>query len=187
MQHSDELDTDNLYPKLDETQIKQEKKESKDPLEPIQCPEAQIYEKNTSAYQIYKESTSESDLKVENTNLKKQQKNTKKLFKCSLCPEQFTFLELRNHKRTAHTNIPCDICDEIFEDPFKLNRHKNYKHDEKKIARGKIRKNCEICGKSIIAIVLQRHIRDMHGGYGFWKYLDPNYERKKASSNLSVT
>ena len=85
----------------------------------------------------------------------------------NLCFEQFGFLEMRIHKRTAHTNIPCDLCDKVFENPYKLNRHKNEKHNEKKIANGKVKTNCHICGKTILAVVLKRHIRDMHGDYEF--------------------
>ena len=93
------------------------------------------------------------------TSKKRKQKNV--LHTCSFCPEQYSFHEMRKHKRTAHTQVPCDECNEIFANPFILNRHKYYKHVVSK--QQKIKATCEICGLMVAAPVLKRHIMSRQG------------------------
>ena len=96
---------------------------------------------------------------------KKKVKNGSKLFKCPFCPEELPFKKLKKHKDTIHVNISCDECDEIFENPVKLGRHKNNRHRPGKYS--KVKAGCKICGKMITTAVLKRHVEDIHGNRDF--------------------
>ena len=65
--------------------------------------------------------------------------------------------------RTVHINIPCEECGMILENPVKLNKHKDIRHNLKKMMDQKVKKKCEICGKMIQSVVMRRHIYNMHG------------------------
>ena len=66
---------------------------------------------------------------------------------------------MRKHKKTAHINVPCDVCGQIFENPVVLNKHKYAKHV--KLLKLKVKKECQICRKMITAHVMNRHIQGM--------------------------
>ena len=93
---------------------------------------------------------------------------TNKIYKCPVCSKDFCSRKvLRTHQRTIHANIPCDVCSIIFDNPAKLNRHKEQKHPTPK--------KCEICSKIIVANI-KRHIVDVHGDKSleFFKCGQPN-------------
>ena len=114
----------------------------------------------------------------------KQLKNhnpTNKIYKCPVCSKDFCSRKvLRTHQRTIHANIPCDVCSIIFDNPAKLNRHKEQKHPTPK--------KCEICSKIIVANI-KRHIVDVHGDKSleFFKCGQPNCSfSAKRKSNLEL-
>ena len=79
------------------------------------------------------------------------------------------------------------MSDEIFQNPYKLGRHKNSKHRPGK--NSKIKASCEICGKMITATVMKRHIEDIHGNrdYKPFKCDHPNcYFSTLRKSNLKL-
>ena len=90
---------------------------------------------------------------------KKLDRNNPVLLPCDYCDEKYSFHELRKHKKTAHLNVPCDICNQIFENPVVLNKHKYAKHV--KLLKLKVKKECVVCRKMITAHVMNRHMQGM--------------------------
>ena len=57
-------------------------------------------------------------------------------------------------RSNIHTNIACDECDKVLESPYKLKKHKLYKHE-----RLRNEKMCEFCGKSFAYNNYKTHIK----------------------------
>ena len=102
-----------------------------------------------------------------------------KIFNCLICSKNFCRKKaLLEHNRTIHVNIQCDVCSLIFDNPVKLNRHKDKKHITPE--------KCEICGKMIVAN-LKRHIANVHSDIKSFKCNQPNCSySSNQKSNLTL-
>ena len=101
----------------------------------IEDPIRVYYETDNSNSKIDKsEINDESDLTTMNSqkNIENESmKGTiwvKSEFKCSHCDKHFSSHDLKKHMETAHSNIPCDKCNEKFENLMLFYEHKYAKH-----------------------------------------------------------
>jgi len=120
--------------------------------------------KDNKALKIYTCSLCSQDFKAQK-NLNMHNK-VKEICYCPVCSKKFCNLPaLKAHQRKIHVNIPCELCDMIFDNFVELGKHKVTKHITPK--------KCEICGKMII-MNMKRHIASVHNNIKPFKCNQPN-------------